>query len=113
MSTINPRAHHSDVVRASAGQLVVHTVAERRARAEALAAERQRTRLARLAASQAALEAAHQRVQCLRAARTAELRVKQEERRAKVAERRKMLEKVGWIDITFLSAGIFGKFVYL
>ncbi|KAM7534230.1 hypothetical protein Aperf_G00000113899 [Anoplocephala perfoliata] len=90
---MKPRANHPDVVRVYAGQLVVHTVAERRARAEALAAERQRTRLAKLAASQAALEAAHQRVQSLRAARTAELRVKQEERRAKVAERRKMLEK--------------------
>ncbi|VDL61171.1 unnamed protein product [Hymenolepis diminuta] len=75
------------------GSLVAHTVAERRARAEALDAERRRKRQAKLEASEAALQAACQRAQSLRAARSAELRSKEEEKRARVTERRKLLEK--------------------
>nr|CDS30996.1 hypothetical protein HmN_000332500 [Hymenolepis microstoma] len=73
--------------------LVAQTVAERRARAEALDAERRRKHQAKLEASEAALQAACQRARSLRAARSAELRSKEEEKRARVTERRKMLEK--------------------
>lgn len=85
------RNHNSQYL---SGSLVAHTVAERRARAEALDAERRRKRQAKLEASEAALQAACQRAQSLRAARSAELRSKEEEKRARVTERRKLLEKV-------------------
>ncbi|KAL5961848.1 hypothetical protein TSMEX_010416 [Taenia solium] len=73
--------------------LVAHTVAERRARAEALEVERRRARRAILEASEAALEAARQRAHSLRAARSLELRNREEERHARVVARRKLLEE--------------------
>ncbi|VDO00206.1 unnamed protein product [Rodentolepis nana] len=66
--------------------LVAQTVAERRARAEALDAERRRKHQAKLEASEAALQAACQRARSLRAARSAELRSKEEEKRARHRE---------------------------
>ena len=75
-------------------QLVAHTVAERRARAEALEIQRIRVCRAKLEASEAALEAARQRALSLRSARISELRSRDEERRAKVTARRKRLEEV-------------------
>ena len=78
----------------SSCQLVAHTVAERRARAEALEIERIRACRAKLEASEAALEAARQRAHSLREARISELRSRDEERRAKVMARRKRLEEV-------------------
>uniref|UniRef100_A0A915EW45 Uncharacterized protein n=1 Tax=Echinococcus canadensis TaxID=519352 RepID=A0A915EW45_9CEST len=72
---------------------VAHTVAERRARAEALEVERRRACRASLEASEAALEAARQRAYRLRVARSLELRNREEERHAKVIARRKRLEE--------------------
>ncbi|VDM19784.1 unnamed protein product [Hydatigera taeniaeformis] len=77
----------------SNNSLVAHTVAERRARAEALEVERRRARRVNLEASEAALEAARQRAYSLRAARSLELRNREEERHAKVFARRKLLEE--------------------
>lgn len=87
---------------------VAHTVAERRARAEALEAERRRARRANLEASEAALEAARQRAHSLRAARSLELRNREEERHAKVVARRKLLEEVNYsIKLKVLNQSLF------
>nr|VZI17676.1 unnamed protein product [Spirometra erinaceieuropaei] len=68
------------------------SIAEKRHRAEALAAERSRERLANLAAAEAAAEAARERARQLREARSQELRKREEERRRNADERRKALQ---------------------
>ncbi|VDK41622.1 unnamed protein product [Taenia asiatica] len=95
MSTSISQEHSSNSCRRvkDGNHLVAHTVAERRARAEALEVERRRARRAILEASEAALEAARQRAHSLRAARSLELRNREEERHARVVARRKLLEE--------------------
>ncbi|BHF79034.1 hypothetical protein SprV_0602215100 [Sparganum proliferum] len=68
------------------------SIAEKRHRAEALAAERSRERLANLAAAEAAAEAARERARQLREARSQELRRRDEERRRNADERRKAFQ---------------------